>query len=44
MRAAMTSPTAASLPSDTRAASATTATSPIQSPRLDTTWAIHSRK
>ena len=44
MRAAITRPTAAELPCDTRAASATTATRPIQSPRLETTWAIHSRK
>ena len=44
IRAAMTRPTAAELPLDTRAARATTATSPIQSPRLETTWAIHSRK
>ena len=44
IRAAMTSPIAASLPPETRAASATTATSPIQSPRLETTWAIQSRK
>ena len=40
----MTNATAAELPLDTRAARATTATSPIQSPRLETTWAIHSRK
>lgn len=37
IRAAITSPTAASLPPDTLAARAMMATSPIQSPRLETT-------
>ena len=44
IRAAMTNPMAASLPPETRAARAMMATSPIQSPRLETTWAIQSRK